>query len=260
MISVKLLKKSINKEGIPLLSFLLEYPKLIHTHVLTHREFSRNASSGRATPASVSITKVADADWYPILRMNTSGMVGLEPSLEEVMNFRHVWAEAKEDALKHAKKLADMGVHKTHINDLLFPFEKISVIMTGNTFQHFYNQRCDKAAREETRELALAMKKADESTDFTFLNEGEWHTLFSDNPKEDVAICARVSRNKADKSIFSLEENLALYNKLAASKPLHASCFEHTCMNMNNWHRYGNKTSWRSMREDFNNEYTGKLP
>lgn len=258
-VSVKLLRKSINREGVPLTSFLLRYPKPIHTHVLTHREFSRNGSSGRATPAHVSITEVADSNWFPWFVMNERGMIGSEPSDAEETKLRDIWTRAKEAALGFAREMDAAGAHKTHCNDLLFPFAQITVVITGNTFSHFYNQRFHEDARKETWLLAKEMKEIDEVTKPTLLEKGEWHTLFSDDPREDVAICARVSRNKADKTLFTKEENMKLYNRLASTRPFHASCFEHTCENMNDWGRYGNKASYKSMREHFPHEYTGKL-
>jgi hypothetical protein len=44
-ISVKLIAHSISQEGTPIATFELEYPRFIHSEIMTHRMFSRNAQS-----------------------------------------------------------------------------------------------------------------------------------------------------------------------------------------------------------------------
>ena len=44
--------------GVRITTFLLRYPKFIHSEIMTHRAFSRNASSSRAIPISRMIADV----------------------------------------------------------------------------------------------------------------------------------------------------------------------------------------------------------
>ena len=49
-IKVEIVADSINQQGDRLTSLVLTYPRIIHAEMMTHRMFSRNASSSRAVP------------------------------------------------------------------------------------------------------------------------------------------------------------------------------------------------------------------
>jgi hypothetical protein len=50
MISASVVADSISPDGVRLTTMLLRYPRFIHAEFMTHRMFSRNASSSRAIP------------------------------------------------------------------------------------------------------------------------------------------------------------------------------------------------------------------
>lgn len=58
-------------------TFELTYPRYIHSEFMTHRMFSRNASSSRAVPVSKVIQQVVSNPVIPPkVYMNKAGMVG----------------------------------------------------------------------------------------------------------------------------------------------------------------------------------------
>ena len=70
----------------------LVYPRYIHSELMTHRMFSRNASSSRATPLAVTLEEVKnDPVFFDYVGKNQSGMVAgeaLKP--EELDAFREI--------------------------------------------------------------------------------------------------------------------------------------------------------------------------
>ena len=63
--SVTVVADSINQHGDRLTSLVLTYPRIIHAEMLTHRMFSRNASSSRAVPVQKMIEAVNNNTFCP---------------------------------------------------------------------------------------------------------------------------------------------------------------------------------------------------
>ena len=59
MIEAKVICDSISKDSPRLTTFQLRYPKYIHSEFMTHRMFSRNASSSRAIPVEKNLREVS---------------------------------------------------------------------------------------------------------------------------------------------------------------------------------------------------------
>jgi len=57
---------SISDEGIRLTTMQLRYPRFIHAELMTHRVFSRNASSSRAIPVAKMIEDIRRDPAMPI--------------------------------------------------------------------------------------------------------------------------------------------------------------------------------------------------
>ena len=64
MIRVNIIADSITKQGQRITTLQLVYPRYIHSELMTHRLFSRNASSSRAIPVAkmvdIAITEMVD--------------------------------------------------------------------------------------------------------------------------------------------------------------------------------------------------------
>ena len=66
LISVKIVADSISHSGIRIITFELEYPRIIHSELMTHRLLSRNAMSSRAIPIKKMIEQVQQNPAMPV--------------------------------------------------------------------------------------------------------------------------------------------------------------------------------------------------
>ena len=77
MIEAKIIKDSYGASGVRLTTFVLTYPRFMHSEFMTHRVFSRNASSSRAIPVAKQIQMVIDNPAIPLaFTKNKPGMQG----------------------------------------------------------------------------------------------------------------------------------------------------------------------------------------
>lgn len=260
MIQAKIIADSISESGKRLTTMQLCYQRFIHAEFMTHRVFSRNASSSRAIPVAKMIEQVRTNPAMPIhFGKNQAGMQAHEEltgnDLEQV---RITWREAANDAADKASYMNSRGAHKQVVNRILEPFQWIHVIVTATEWGNFFELRAHEDAQPEIHELAIQMRAAMEASTPTLLVEGEWHLPYvgSDDyslaeaylealwrrgsieawADEDVAEllrkvsaarCCRISYLKHDGTPASIEEELALCDRLIGARPLHASPFEH---------------------------------
>lgn len=220
----------------------LVYPRYIHSELMTHRVFSRNASSSRATPVEKIIKEVMDNPVIPNeVYKNCKGMSGKEKiKEEELTHFRAIWECACGDALYWASRLTEMGIHKQTVNRLLEPFSFIRTIVTATEWKNFYNLRLSKAAQPEIRDLANAMMKAQDKYKIPpnynfngdywllpYVSEEESKELSTiDVIKVSAARCARVSYlQNDDYTPADIKKDLELADRLL--KEGHMSPFEH---------------------------------
>lgn len=246
---VKLIKDSV-ANSIRICTFVLEYPRFIHSEVVTHRVFSRNAASSRAIPTSAIIQNIRDnpaqAVWWG---KNMSGM----QAAEELTGWRLkaaklIWASARECAILGARIFNHIGLHKQLANRILEPFQNIRVVVTSTEWNNFFNLRDHPEAQPEFAQLARMMKLAMEASTPTILQPGEWHipyvtTVRMPNGrvtylqpelaqtecveitleqalKISASMAAQESYRKSDPSLAKAE---AIWERLVLSKPMH--CF-----------------------------------
>lgn len=241
-------------------TFELEYHRYIHAELMTHRQFSRNSASSRAIPIDKMIELVQTNTAEPIhWGSNKSGM----QAGDEIVNITsaiNAWTDARNDAIKHAKRLQELGLHKQIVNRVLEPFQTIKVLVTATNFDNFFNLRCHKDAQPEIKYLADLMYQAMQKSIPEVLHAGEWHTPYvhhevnnegvleyfvyvtdtsgtksdgyqykqylslEDALKVSCSCAAQVSYRKNDNSI---DKAISIYDKLVNSDPVHASAFEH---------------------------------
>ena len=225
---------------------------------MTHRVFSRNAGSSRARPSATIIKQVRDAPWGPIhWGANQPGMQAHRELDEDALrNARGCWKNAAVQAASAANYMMAQGAHKQIVNRLLEPFTYIDVLITSTEYANWFALRDHKDAQPEIQEVARLMKTAMDASTPKLLQPGEWHLPYieefewdqayahckvgritRDEPTRDemtkllikvsVARCARVSYKAFDGTDSSIEADLALYDKLLAGEPLHASPAEH---------------------------------
>jgi len=250
---------SVNLTGDRLTTFVLTYHRMIHSEFMTHRMLSKNSSSSRAIPVEKMIKLVESQEVYPLhWGKNQKGMSARE-EITDIGKASEIWGEARQDAIKHAKRLVEIGIHKQVVNRLLEPFSTITVICSGTEYQNFFDQRCHPDAQPEIQALANAMKAAYDASDPHELIAGEWHIPFyadeidyqlsqADAIKAAVARCARVSYKQHDSEGISIVNDIKLHDRLLSSKPAHLSPFEHVAMALGKSEKRANFTGFEAYR------------
>lgn len=272
--AVKILADSITSSGIRGTTFELRYPRLIHSEMMTHRMFSRNASSSRAIPVERLIQDVIDDTAMPFKwGRNQPGMqagedwdapitvtctIDDEPWESESCSPEKAWLYARDQAITVARGFANAEYHKQVVNRLLEPFSHINVVVTSTDYANFFALRYHKDADPTIAELARLMYEEYCKSEPYVLLGNNWHLPYIriedavaidamckkldptvmrrfmvDTIRQELAIrvsvarCARVSYKTHDGRETTIEEDLALYNRLLAGEPLHASPAEH---------------------------------
>lgn len=287
MIDVKIVADSMAPSGVRLTTFVLTYPRFIHAEFMTHRMFSRNASSSRAIPVKKQIVEVLKNPVVPIAFLkNQKGMQGGEP-IPNQDEARMAWLRGMHDAVRIAEKLSDMDVHKQYANRILEPWAHITVVCTATDFANFFALRCHSAAQPEIHELADKMYLVYQVSPPQQLKEGQYHIPFMDDKldwvigedgltneliesepllqvKRSVARCARVSYMNHEGKRPTVEEDLKLYDRLVGAAPIHASPAEHQASASSDPNlRSGNFRGWVQYRKTLQNEnvvnFTGPI-
>lgn len=227
------------------------YPRIIHAEVLRHKDFSNSVSSSRATPVE---RIIEDCTYVPShFYRNQRGMVGGEEITgEELLRVRDDWIYALEAAITSARRLSEIGVHKQHINRLLEPFSFVRHLITATEWDRFFAQRLAKDADPVIQALAKCVKESmDRSTPvlrnahYPYVTEAERAALRPATcSRVSAARCARLSYLKHDGTAATVEEDLALFERLSMDG--HWSPMEHTARA--SFLRHANLDMWRSLR------------
>ena len=242
-IEVKIIEDSIHSFGIGenrITTLQLRYHRYIHAEVMTHRVFSRSASSSRAIPIQKIIAEVWNNPATPLhWGQNISGMQAkTELTGLKLFLAKFVWKSASRIACILAFLLYKLGLHKQIGNRILEPFSFINVILTSTEFNNFFELRIHPDAQPEIQQLAKLMKEAMDNSIPKVLKQGEWHLPYITNEERafysndallkcSTARCARVSYNNHDGSQPSVLKDAQLHDRLVGSVPLHASPAEH---------------------------------
>ena len=145
-ISAKIVADSVSPQGDRLISVLCTFPRIIHAEMMTHRMFSRNASSSRAVPVDKMIKAVRENTFCPFeFQKAHKGMQGFEYFTgKDKEDCIKLWLESAELALQQAEKMKEKGITKQVINRILEPYQYYTVLITGSKegWQNFFNLRC----------------------------------------------------------------------------------------------------------------------
>lgn len=257
--SADIIADSINENSNRVTTFILTYPRFIHAEFMTHRAFSRNASSSRAIPISKIIEQVKKDPATPI-RWGKNGK-GMQDhgKVEDQESCRDSWIFAANKSIESANLLESKGLHKQIVNRVLEPFVWMTTLVTATEWENFFSLRLHKDAQPEIQNLALIMIKE-------YLNSvpenkkwNEWHIPFGDRlpngTSNDVRLkiatarAARVSYVSMNGEI-DIEKDISLHDGLALSG--HWSPFEHACYASKEYR--GNLVGWQQYRHTFPNE------
>jgi thymidylate synthase ThyX len=216
------------------------FPRIVLAEFNTHRVFSRNSASSRAIPVDKRIAMIEADPFEPeAFGRNQKGMQAAEDlrSEDDVMA-RAEWTLARVDAVRHAKALALLGVHKQLANRLIEPFCWHTVVCTATEWENFFALRCNPDAQPEIRRAAELMRDAYEASTPERLDSGMWHMPLLPDALDlvnagftteemcriSVGRCARVSYLTHD-GVRDPRADLELCDRLQRSG--HMSPFEH---------------------------------
>ena len=260
VISAKIIADSVSESGKRITTLQLCYPRFIHSEVMTHRVFSRNASSSRAIPVAKVIAQVRNDPAMPVhWGKNQPGM----QAHEELDAFHKceaigAWRYAANSAATIAEHMMELGAHKQVVNRILEPFQWMHVVLTTTEFDNWDELRDHTDADPTIQGLARQIKIARAGSTPKLLSPGEWHLpyvtdedydavaryrreamgmndleAFDDDGiveilrKVSAARCCRVSYLKHDGHPSTIGDDLLLCERLAGARPIHASPFEH---------------------------------
>lgn len=288
-ISAKIIADSISLPGKRITTFQLRYPRFIHAELMTHRVFSRNASSSRAIPVERLIEDIKRDTAMPShWGKNQPGMQAHEECHEQILLFSHIdrrlnklsrgeaWFAARDRAIEVAEQFHKAGYHKQIVNRLLEPFSHINVVVTATEFENWFALRFHRDAQPEIRILAGKMLRAIRDSAPERIENTGWHLpYFNMDDWEEVetqmgprlaeetarkvsaARCARVSYLTHDGKKPDIEADLALFDRLAGGVPLHASPMEHQATPVyraDQVRLQGNFNGWAQFRKMLPNE------
>jgi hypothetical protein len=259
MIKAEIIEHSISPSGVEIITWVLEYPRFIHSEFMTHRVFSRNSASSRAIPIERMIQTIEENPAMPIhWGKNQAGMQAKEElQCGERIAAQEEWMHAMTSAVQHSRNLHELGVHKQIANRVTEPYQHMKVVMTTTEDTNWYWLRDHPDAQPEIGGvpggLAKVMREAYKTSEPMPLLPGMWHLPFVKTlqtrvngvysqyfyDEEDNLIsleqakmisascCAQVSFRRQD---GSLEKAEVIYKRLIESEPCHASPVEHQAL------------------------------
>ncbi len=209
---------------------------------MTHRVFSRNASSSRAIPVKKVLAQVWNDPAGPIhWGVNQAGM----QARAQLVGWRRavagaLWRTAGKVMCGFTWGMMKLGLHKQVANRLLEPWQYINVVVTSTDWANFFELRCHADAQPEFQELAyriddcISVWRGAEQV----LRPGEWHLPYAtgqegegrsldDRLKLSAACCAGTSYKTVDGAPMTSEKANEVFDKLMGGRPFHASPFEH---------------------------------
>lgn len=258
-ISAKVIADSVAEDTrIRLLTFELRYPRFVHAEFMTHRVFSRNASSSRAIPVKRLIATVLHDMAEPVhWGKNQPGMQAREElSGWRLAAARLLWRSAGRAAVMFARGMSALGAHKQIVNRLIEPFSHITVVVTATEWENFFALRLHEDADPTIRELAYVMDCVVRASTPQVLKPGQWHLPYAaDESREaSAARCARTSYLTHDGRRPAAADDLALFQRLAAANPPHLSPVEHQATPSGDLEFHKNFRGWIQFREEIEHD------
>jgi len=271
---VKVIEDSVSEYGHRMTTLETEHPRFVHADFMTHRVFSRNASSSRAIPVARQIRRAKEAIVEPIrYGLNQPGMQASEECLtgEALERARFIWHDMAEYVMRGCQELAELGLHKQWANRPTEWFSNICVVVSSTNWDNFFELRDHSDAQPEIQVEARSFREALAASKPKLLKPGQWHLPYVSarervQLEHDIATLkgistarnARVSYMTHDGKTPSADKDMALYDRLVGSRPLHASPAEHVATpdrknpdgSWCNPHLHGNLEGWIQHRKE----------
>ena len=266
MIKAEILLDSVSADtGARLTTAILTYPRFIHSEVMTHRMFSRNAASSRAIPVKKVIEEVRNNPAMPVFwGKNQSGMQAKEEvSGLDLNTVQTAWLAAAEDAIKHAEVMMKHGLHKQIANRILEPWFHMRTIVSATDWDNFFALRCHPDAQPEFKVLAQILREEFSKSKPTVKFAGEWHLPYIKAEeagldlevlkKLSTARCCRISYLSLDGTNSDVNKDTNLHDSLVQSG--HMSPLEHAAEASEESKFFGNFYGWKQYRKFIPNEH-----
>lgn len=251
--------------GTRLITWELEYPRIILAEQNTHRMLSKNSASSRAIPFAKMKEQLTG---IPVrFGKNVSGMQDAGEwdapviiaddykfsRLNGPLTAKEAWDTARDAALCVSQAFATAGYHKQVYNRLTEPFQMMKTVLTGTEVENYFWLRNHGAADPTIAELARCMFEARRQSKPQVLKPGEWHLpyvgtciseidnetrLYFIEDGEGLAIlldledaikvsCARSAAVSFRNTDYGVEKSREVYERLVGDDRKHASAFEH---------------------------------
>jgi thymidylate synthase ThyX len=275
-VTAKIVEDSISEGGARLTTMQLRYPRWIHGEFMTHRVFSRNASSSRAIPTKKMLESIEANPAEPLFwGLNEPGMQSRKEITEPtaLKAAKAMWLHPMRVCIRAAQEMAELcGLHKQISNRVIETWQHIDVIVSSTDFDNFFALRCHPDAEPTIQVLAWEMADALYNSQPTLVSNGGWHLPYI-KPEEreslpldvqkfcSVARCARVSYRTHDGANPTVEKDKELYQRLLAGldkgngEPGHLSPLEHQATPLADpKSRSGNFVGWEQYRKQIPGE------
>lgn len=258
-VSAKVIAHSKAKEtGKEVITFELEFPRIVLAEFNTHNALSKNSSSSRAIPVQTMLAQVRDDPAMPVrFGKKNKGMqdAGEHDGLVELWNdyldgyeaygVEDAWCMAAQSAACFADEFDKAGYAKQICNRLIEPFQRMKVVMTATELANFLWLRDHLAADPTIEALAKEIKKAYINSEAVELDVGDWHVPYfggegvgywlkgcgielQEALDISVSCCAQVSYRKLDDSAEKAKSVVDRLNLgVDITEPMHVSPTEH---------------------------------
>lgn len=177
--------------GKEIVTFELEFPRIILAEWNTHNALSKNASSSRAIPVPTMLKQVRENPAMPVrFGAANTGMqdkgehdalvrvpFGYDGEFED-MSAEEAWRLCGNDAASLAEAFHNAGYAKQICNRLIEPFQMMKVVMTATELNNFFWLRDHDAADPTIAALARVIKEAYEASVPTVIKPGDWHVPY----------------------------------------------------------------------------------
>lgn len=185
--------------GKRLTTLAITYPRFIHSEIMTHRDRERNAASSRAIPWPKMMAAITESPVIPIRWGSEQKGMQTGAEIDNPAEAERLWLCARDDAVMWAKKLAELGVHKSLVNRITEPWMWITVVMSATEWGNFFRQRCHPDAEIHFQKIAGMIRDSINGSTPVQLNVSEWHLPFFDH--DDWTELAAIDDGKRDEML-----------------------------------------------------------
>ena len=171
---------SVATAGVPMVTFEIEYPRIILAEINTHRMLAKSSASSRAIPFEKMTKQLAGRP----VRLGKANK-GMQDTGEQhdgkviirdcEIGGQEAWEFAKNSAVEISDAFYKAGYHKQVYNRLTEPFQMIKTVISGTEWANFFWLRYHESADPTFAELARCMYEALMASTPQQLMPGEWH-------------------------------------------------------------------------------------